>query len=233
MLGGVRHSMKKKRMAQTGHSARRIRRGLRPVSLPGGVRQVGGSGGRSALSRLRAELLLARRRINELQAAAEQDFLLDIYNRRGFVRELSRAIAYINRYQATGALIIFDVDRLKPINDTFGHAAGDDVLRTVARTLIEQVRSSDVVGRFGGDEFAVLLWNLNEADARAKAAALEQAIDGLTFVFGNRMVHAGASAGVAILNAQADVARALDEADRAMYARKAQRRLGQNAIGRR
>jgi diguanylate cyclase (GGDEF)-like protein len=182
--------------------------------------------------RLQAELAHARQRIEELQAAAERDFLLDIFNRRGFARELSRAVAYINRYHASGALIMLDVDRLKPINDTFGHAAGDEVLRAVARTLAEQVRSSDVVGRLGGDEFAVLLWNLSEADACSKAAALEQAVDRLTFTFGNRMVHAGASAGVVILNAPADAGRALDEADRAMYARKAERHLAQRVSGR-
>jgi diguanylate cyclase (GGDEF)-like protein len=81
-----------------------------------------------------------------------------------------------------------------------------------------------VVARLGGDEFALLLWNLSETDARAKAAALEQAVDQLSFMFGGRTVSAGASAGVAILDTHADAARALEEADRAMYVRKAQRR---------
>jgi diguanylate cyclase (GGDEF)-like protein len=81
-----------------------------------------------------------------------------------------------------------------------------------------------VVGRLGGDEFAVLLWNLSETDARAKAQALEQAIDALGFSFGGRPVTAGASAGIAILSPQTDMRRVLEEADRAMYVRKAQRR---------
>src|ERR1700743_1454268 len=79
------------------------------------------------IRRLRAELAEARRQIEELQASANTDFLLEIPNRRGFERELDRAISYIKRYQATGALIVLDVDRLKPINDSFGHAAGDQV----------------------------------------------------------------------------------------------------------
>jgi diguanylate cyclase (GGDEF)-like protein len=176
------------------------------------------------IRRLRTQLARALARIEELEASADTDFLLDIPNRRGFERELLRAIAYIKRYHASGALIVLDVDRLKPINDAFGHAAGDQVLKTIVAALLGQVRSSDVIGRLGGDEFAILLWNLTETDARAKAAALEQAIDRLTFRFRGRNVTAGASAGVAILGPQAETGRALEEADSAMYVRKAQRR---------
>jgi diguanylate cyclase (GGDEF)-like protein len=179
---------------------------------------------RQTIRRLEAELAGARRRIKELQASAETDFLLGILNRRGFERELNRSIAYIKRYHASGAVIILDVDRLKPINDTFGHAAGDKVLKAVADTLDSVVRASDVLGRLGGDEFAVLIWNLNESDARAKALALEEAIDGLSFKFRGRTITVGASAGVAILGPRSDMRRTLAEADRAMYVRKAQRR---------
>jgi len=176
------------------------------------------------LRRLRTELAAARKHIAELEASANTDFLLDIPNRRGFERELDRAVAYIKRYQASAALIVLDVDRLKPINDAFGHAAGDEVLKSIAATLTRQVRASDMVGRLGGDEFGVLLWNLSETDMRVKAAALEQAIDRLSFVFGGQRVTAGASAGVAILGPHAQASRALEEADRAMYVRKALRR---------
>jgi diguanylate cyclase (GGDEF)-like protein len=179
---------------------------------------------KGTIRRLKAELAKARRHVAELQASAETDFLLEMLNRRGFERELNRSIAYIRRYNARGALIVVDVDRLKPINDTFGHAAGDEVLKAVADTFARIVRASDVVGRLGGDEFALLLWNLSETDARAKALALEQAIDRLSFTFGGRIVTAGASAGVAILDPQSGARRALEEADSAMYVRKAQRR---------
>jgi len=178
----------------------------------------------ATIRQLKAELAQMRRRVAELQALVETDFLLGIFNRRGFERELSRSIAYMKRYHATGAVIVLDVDRLKPINDSFGHAAGDEVLKAVAATLAKIVRASDVVGRLGGDEFALLLWNLSETDARAKAQALEQAIDELSFRFDGRTVTAGASAGIAILAPQADARRVLEEADRAMYVRKAQRR---------
>jgi diguanylate cyclase (GGDEF)-like protein len=176
------------------------------------------------IRRLKTQLARALARIEALQASADTDFLLDIPNRRGFERELHRAIAYIKRYHASGALMVLDVDRLKPINDAFGHAAGDQVLKAIVKTLLGHVRASDVIGRLGGDEFALLLWNLSETDAKAKAAALEEAIDGLTFVFRGRTITAGASAGVAILDPHAELGRALEAADSAMYVRKAQRR---------
>jgi diguanylate cyclase (GGDEF)-like protein len=179
---------------------------------------------KSTIRRLKRQLAKALRRIDELQASANTDFLLDIPNRRGFERELNRSIAYIKRYHASGALIVLDVDRLKPINDAFGHAAGDQVLQAVVAALQRQIRSSDMIGRLGGDEFALLLWNLSETDARAKAASLEQAVDRLSFTFRGRTVTAGASAGVAILGPHAEADRAMEEADSAMYVRKAQRR---------
>jgi diguanylate cyclase (GGDEF)-like protein len=176
------------------------------------------------IRRLRAELSDARANIAELQASAETDFLLDILNRRGFERELSRAVSYIARYRATGALVVLDVDRLKPINDAFGHAAGDEVLKAVVGVLRRHVRASDVIGRLGGDEFVLLLWNLNEADAGAKALQLEAAIDALSFSFSDTSVSAGASTGIAVLGPEVSGSLALEQADRAMYARKKQRR---------
>ena len=198
--------------------------GTKAAGTKASTRGAVASGDKSTIRRLRAQLARAQARIEELQASAETDFLLDILNRRGFERELVRSLSFIKRYQASGALIVLDVDRLKPINDAFGHAAGDEVLKTIVAAISDQVRASDVIGRLGGDEFAVLLWNLSQTDARAKAAALEEAIDRLTFVFRGSQISAGASAGVAILTAHSDADRVLEEADRAMYVRKAQRR---------
>ena len=218
---------KKKKIRVTGSTAAKNRKNRvapgktaprRPASA------VAPDDAKPAVRRLRGRLAQALQRIEELQAHADTDFLLDIPNRRGFERELNRAIAYIKRYRASGALVVLDVDRLKPINDAFGHAAGDQVLKAIVAELLRHVRASDVIGRLGGDEFALLLWNLTETDARAKAASLEAAIDELTFTFQGSTVTAGASAGVAILGPQADAGRALEEADSAMYVRKAQRR---------
>lgn len=224
--------MKKKAGARASKAAKGGKSG-RKAALPrakAGLRRpavskaTGSDGARSAVRRLRRELAKARSEIERLTAVAETDYLLDIPNRRGFERELSRSIAFIKRYSARAALLVLDVDRLKPINDTFGHAAGDKVLKAIVQALVSQVRASDVVGRLGGDEFAILLWNLTETDARAKAAALEEAIDGLSFSFGGKAVQTGASVGMAILNTHSDTRAAIEQADSAMYVRKAQRR---------
>src|SRR5690349_5200362 len=215
--------MPMKKKPGTGKSGSRVR-GSRQVTRSPLRSRASQDAARQTIRRLRGELARALALIGELQETAETDFLLGIRNRRGFERDLARAIAYIKRYQASAALIVVDVDRLKPINDTFGHAAGDEVLRSVAAALAGQVRSSDVVARLGGDEFALLLWNLSETDARAKAAAMEEAIDALSFVFRNSKVKAGASAGLAMLDGHADIGKALEAADGAMYLRKAQRR---------
>jgi diguanylate cyclase (GGDEF)-like protein len=225
-------SMKKKTKATAPRGAKRRKNVMaerkaappRVTLAPSPRLSVPPNDARPTIRLLRAQLAQALARIEELRASADTDFLLDIPNRRGFVRELNRSIAYIKRYHASGALIVLDVDRLKPINDAFGHAAGDEVLKAIVAVLLRHVRSSDVVGRLGGDEFALLLWNLSETDARAKAASLEEAVDRLTFVFRGRTVTAGASAGVAILGPHAEAGKALEEADSAMYVRKAQRR---------
>jgi len=217
--GGVasRAAKRQKRAAAGGKAL--VRRAAQ-LTLPAAA----GHDAKAEIRRLKTQLARATARIEELQAAAETDFLLGISNRRGFERELGRAISFIQRYHASGALIVLDVDRLKPINDKFGHAAGDEVLKAVVAVLSRQIRSSDVIGRLGGDEFALLLWNLSETDAHAKAAALEEDIDRLSFAFAGGTVGTGVSAGVSLLGPQSEAGRALADADRAMYVRKAQRR---------
>jgi diguanylate cyclase (GGDEF)-like protein len=130
----------------------------------------------------------------------------------------------MQRYRASGALMALDVDRLKPINDTLGHAAGDTVLKAIVDVLRQHVRASDVLGRLGGDEFALLLWNVSGADANAKARALEAAVDGLAVNFDGGIVTTGVSAGVVEIDPRSSMSETLMRADHAMYARKAQRR---------
>src|SRR5215831_15076429 len=103
--------------------------------------------------RLKRELAVARARIGELEARADIDPLLDILNRRGFERELKRALAHVKRYGTHASLMFIDLDGFKAVNDRHGHATGDALLKALSRQLIARVRASDIVGRLGGDEF--------------------------------------------------------------------------------
>ncbi len=181
------------------------------------------------VERLELELAAARNEIEALAARADTDPLTETLNRRGFERELKRALAYLKRYGTSAALLYADLDRFKTINDSYGHAAGDAVLQAVAMVIARQVRASDLVARFGGDEFVVLLWNLTAADAQAKAEAVEAAIARTTATHAGRRLSIGASVGSAPLLPLDTPASVLERADAAMYARKAARGPGRAA----
>jgi diguanylate cyclase (GGDEF)-like protein len=180
------------------------------------------------VERLRGELATSRAQVKQLAATADIDSLTEMFNRRGFERELKRSLAYVRRYGTSAALFYLDLDGFKPVNDQYGHAAGDAVLKAVASVLRTRVRASDTVARIGGDEFALILWNLNEPAAAAKAQALEALVAGVSVVWNGTELKADASLGVTMLTAFDEPAEALARADYAMYARKAERRS--NAI---
>jgi diguanylate cyclase (GGDEF)-like protein len=176
------------------------------------------------VERLAAELEASRARISDLEGRIDVDPLTETLNRRGFQRELKRSLAYVKRYGANATLIYLDLDQFKPVNDRHGHAAGDAVLKAIAAALVREVRASDVVARIGGDEFVVLLWNVTDADAVAKAAALEDAVYATPVRWGTSTMVVSASAGVAFVGPLDTPAEVLARADAAMYARKKKRR---------
>ena len=177
------------------------------------------------VARLEAELEVMRARVAELEIRAERDPLTGLLNRRGFERELNRARSYVERYGGNAALIYLDLDGFKPVNDQHGHAAGDAVLATVAATLLAAVRVSDAVARIGGDEFAVLLWNLSADAAQKKALELEHLLAATRVSWDGGSLPVGASAGLAELAPEQDLAALMARADAAMYARKRRRKV--------
>jgi diguanylate cyclase (GGDEF)-like protein len=179
---------------------------------------------RAEIAQLKTQLAQARRTVRELEARADVDPLLDILNRRGFERELKRALAYVARYGAAAALLYIDLDGFKAINDRHGHAAGDALLKAVVQELTAHVRASDTVARLGGDEFGVLLWNLGPPQAAAKARELEALIEAISVEQGAARLSVGASVGIAPLNVGAALDATIAAADKAMYARKQERR---------
>src|SRR4029079_15246734 len=174
--------------------------------------------------RLKRELAISRARVGELEARADIDPLLDVLNRRGFERELKRALAHVKRYGTQAALMFVDLDGFKGINDRFGHAAGDALLKAVARELIGHVRASDVVGRLGGDECGVIVWRVEEPQALAKARQLEAVMARIAITHGRSQISVAASVGIAPLVEDSNPVDVIAAADQAMYARKDERR---------
>ncbi|OZM74179.1 GGDEF domain-containing protein [Amycolatopsis antarctica] len=162
--------------------------------------------------------------INQLQSEARTDAKTGVLNVRGWTESAQRALNRASRSSEELALLMIDLDHFKWINDTFGHPAGDDVLRSVAQTLGEVTRPADVVGRFGGEEFLILLPDIDRAGAELAAERVRSAIEDLRIVTtdkrGGQTTVAGrtTSIGVAVYPRHADSLEAmLQAADGAVY----------------
>jgi diguanylate cyclase (GGDEF)-like protein len=158
-----------------------------------------------------------------LRHMADHDALTGLFNRRRFEEELERHIAHGRRYGMSGALLLLDLDDFKQVNDGYGHRAGDGVLTAVAVVLRHRLRESDIVARFGGDEFAVLMPVGGESEAAELADLLATAI--------HRDVPTpigplDASVGIALFDESTTADEILSRADDAMYADKRGPRRG-------
>ncbi|MBI2584951.1 MAG: GGDEF domain-containing protein [Rhodospirillales bacterium] len=162
----------------------------------------------------------AERRLAELERLAVTDALTGLLNRRGLEAELKRVMAAARRYREKGVLIFVDLDGFKPINDTYGHAAGDAVLAHVARLLAAHIRATDFAARLGGDEFAVLLTRTDWQQGLKRAESFDALINGATVAWQGRAIAVHASFGFQTYGSGDDLLRALNEADHAMYAAK-------------
>ncbi len=154
-----------------------------------------------------------------LEYVVDHDFLTGLLNRRHFEQELARETARASRYDVPGAVLLIDIDNFKDVNDTFGHRAGDDVLKGVAGLLRERLRHTDVVARVGGDEFAVLLTQTNADEVRLVADEVVKALGQQTAVLADQTIRITASVGAAMFEGLTDV-EVLAYADLAMYEAK-------------
>ncbi|HEY4124616.1 MAG TPA: GGDEF domain-containing protein [Rhizomicrobium sp.] len=169
---------------------------------------------------LRRELQQTKVRLEEVEKTADQDHLLPLLNRRAFVRELTRYIAYSDRYGTPASLIYFDLDGFKAINDTHGHAGGDAVLAHFAETLRLNVRDSDIMGRLGGDEFGVILSHATQEQAYKKADTLADKLKASPAQWCGQTIAMTFSYGAFELKPGESADSAMARADEAMYAHK-------------
>ena len=173
------------------------------------------------IRRLRAEIAQLHERVELLDRLAYQDVLIDLPNRRGFLRQLEAAIDRVSRYDDSAAMLFVDIDGLKMINDTFGHQAGDEALIVVAQMLSDGVRKSDCVARLGGDEFGILLERANEESAKETSSRLVSMIAGCEFCFQGTCLPLSVAIGISVIEPHDLPDAVMARADLAMYRQKA------------
>jgi PAS domain S-box/diguanylate cyclase (GGDEF) domain len=162
-----------------------------------------------------------RQTAEQLVYLAERDSLTGLFNRHRFQEELERMLAEADRRRSTCALLFFDLDEFKYINDTFGHRAGDTVLIRIAGEVGTLVRRNEVLSRLGGDEFAVLLQDVDETEVAGFAERVVRAVAQIPFSFEGQNLRLTSSVGIALYPHHANNTEDLiAHADTAMYQAK-------------
>ncbi|MBI5937910.1 MAG: EAL domain-containing protein [Betaproteobacteria bacterium] len=162
-----------------------------------------------------------RQTAEQLVYLAERDSLTGLFNRHRFQQEMGRMIDECERGGVTGALLFFDLDEFKVINDNFGHRAGDALLIRVAGEVSALIRRNEILARLGGDEFAVLVNNTTETEVTQLAERIVRAVGQIPFRFEGQNLRLTASLGIALYPTHATETEALiAHADAAMYQAK-------------
>jgi len=156
------------------------------------------------------------------------DGLTQIYNKRYFLETLEREIARSQRYRRSLSLVMFDIDHFKKINDSYGHLAGDYVLKHLASTVKTKIRREDLFARYGGEEFAIVLPEIDGINSKAFAEKIRQLVEKQDFRFENTRIQVTISMGVgAIDDEHNDAATLIKQADDFLYAAKS---AGRNRV---
>ena len=177
-------------------------------------------------------VMLTQRLVVRLREVSQRDALTGLFNRRAIDEELAHQWQRYRRSHRPFAVLLVDIDHFKRINDTLGHAAGDQVLSVLAALLQRHARSTDAVGRIGGEEFLVLLADIDEPEALRSAERLRAEVEGLMPEIGGKPLAVTVSVGVALSrDDDPGVETLVARADGALYRAKAQGR-NQSALGR-
>lgn len=171
----------------------------------------------SEIERLRTSLVKVEAKLGHLDQLAHQDSLVGLPNRRSFIAKLEQAIGRVERQHHPAAVLFIDVDGLKSINDTFGHKAGDAALVEIAQLLVASVRSTDCVARIGGDEFGILLEQLDEQRAWLMALRVVEKVVGSQLCVDGTCLRLSVAVGVGMIASGDTPPTVLDRADREMY----------------
>ncbi len=159
--------------------------------------------------------------IKKLKEESEMDSLTKLYNRRTVFKFLEKAFANAKRYNQDLSFLMIDIDKFKNVNDTYGHIGGDEILRSIAKTIQSSVRESDIAGRFGGEEFSVVMPNTDIQGAGMVAEKIRKTIEENGVEFNNSTVNVTVSLGVSTIDRKNDTLENLvRKADEALYKAK-------------
>jgi diguanylate cyclase (GGDEF)-like protein len=175
----------------------------------------------SALQHAESVIRALEDRIRQLESLAMTDELTSLANRRGFMRAFNRELALANRDSAAGGmLVMIDLDGFKSVNDLWGHQAGDAYLRAVGQSLQDCVRSTDIVARVGGDEFAMLLTHMDEQDSAKRLEKIVRTFNNRWLAWNGTRLALRASFGSAAYSRGSNADRVMQSADMRLYAHK-------------
>ncbi|MBY4635576.1 GGDEF domain-containing protein [Sphingopyxis sp. XHP0097] len=169
---------------------------------------------------LRRENRILKIAVAELERVSERDTLTPLFNRRYFLTAIHQRLARFERHAETAAVVFVDVNQLKSINDSLGHAAGDFALMEIANRLASSIRATDVAARIGGDEFGLILDQSTEDGARVQVNRLCHVLSAEPAIYDGHEIQLSACFGVAMLTAGATESEILAAADRDMYRSK-------------
>jgi len=160
--------------------------------------------------------------LNLLETQANTDSLTKLYNRRAFYKLGEQVLDGCKRYEHPCSVLMIDIDHFKQINDTHGHAVGDEAICSLSQTLRDTLREADIIGRMGGEEFAVLLPHTDQQQALESAERLRQAVASTAITSATGNLQMTISIGAAVFNAQqnATLEQMLITADKALYQAK-------------
>lgn len=161
--------------------------------------------------------------IQALHDIASYDFLTEIYNRRRLMEELEKELLWLKRSGSCLSILMIDIDHFKLVNDQYGHQAGDQVLKALAGTCKDRIRRTDMIGRYGGEEFLVILPETNQENAFLVAENIRKCVADLDFHSNDDVIHITVSIGVKTVSGKEEdlgVEHLIKGADRALYQAK-------------
>ncbi len=167
------------------------------------------------------------RRSLQLRSFMVRDSLTGLLNHTAIKDQLEHEVAQTKRRRTPLSFAMVDIDHFKQINDTYGHPAGDRVIKSLSRLLKQRLRETDVIGRYGGEEFAVILTNTDRGTAMKVLEAIREDFSQLHHLADGREFSATFSCGVADVSYFGDAAKLCDAADKALYKAK---RAGRNRM---